>query len=283
MPSLHALVADSPFADRVIAAAHLASRSFGLEAHFLNVSTPDRPSAGKLAERIERITGAPANLRVIEAPSIAQAIRKHLFSPLPELLVLGAVAREPALRDLIGSTARRIAQRAPCSVLMVSTSGRSPEAWSRFLVSARYDARGAALAESTARLARHTHTGPSICFAREASTYAAGREVTTPFAWTQGDLRDLSPSQYELATFADAYRSTEVRADAVLLEGRPGQELARYAEDGHYDLLAVAAPTKPLGLIHRILSHPVQLILAQLPCSLLLHRGERPLGVGDTA
>lgn len=283
MPSLHALVADSPFADRVITAAHMASRAFGLEAEYLHISTPERPSTGKLGERIERLTGAPGKLLVVEAPTIGAAIKQHLFKPAPDLLVLGAVAREPTLRDLFGSTARRIAQRAPCSVLMVSTSGRNPDQWSRYLVSARYDARGAALAETTARLARQGMSGSSLCFAREAGAYAAGREVSRPYSWTPGDLAAMTPSQYELSTFADAYRSSELRTDAVLLEGRPGQEIARYAEDGHYDVLGVSAPLKPLGLFHRIFSHPVQLILAELPCSLLLHRGTRPLGSGELA
>lgn len=285
MPSLHALVADSPFADRVITAAYMASCAFGMQAEYLHISTPERPSTGRLGERIERLTGVPGNLRIVHAPTVAAAIKQHLFKPAPDLLVLGAVAREPALRDLFGSTARRIAQRAPCSVLMVSTSGRNPEHWSRFLVAARYDAQGAAVAESAAALARQSQESepPSICFAREAGPYAGRRDVSRPFSWTPGDLAALTPAQYELAAFADAYRSPELRTEAVLLDGRPGQEIARYAEDGQYDVLAVSVRRKPLGLLTRAFSHPVQLILSQLPCSLLLHRADRPLSAGETA
>jgi nucleotide-binding universal stress UspA family protein len=193
------------------------------------------------------------------------------------LLVIGALEREKPLKDLVGSTARRVAQRAGCSVLLVSTAGRDASTWSRFLISVPLDNPSTDVVDAVLSLA-HGSGRAAVCFAAERSgagfrgTYESAREFDVQGSAYAG----LPTDQHALATFASGFDARGLDVSAIALSGRAGHEVSRYAEEYGADVLGLSAPNRPLGFFDRFFSHPTVVVMEKLPCSVLIVRGRGP-------
>lgn len=287
MSMVLAFITDSPSAARVASATLLMGRALGLGARFVHYGSAGSASTERVRAVIDdarsvQDEGAPApvlDVRAVE-PRTDRAIRACIAELKPTLVVIGAVQRERTLRDVFGSTARRVAQRSPCSVLLVSTRGREPRVWSRLLMGVEDGPHARALGGWMLSLARACGERSTLCLAHERKELARGGEealnppgvVRLDAGLDSGQLYGMAAERHQLADFAETLETHGVRIEAVTLPGRPGQEIARYAEDTRSDVLGLVAPARPLGVLSRLLSHPVLLVLEHLPCAVLLYR-----------
>ena len=297
-----ACMTDSPTAWRVAQAAALVGAALGVETRYVHFGEAGSAGAKRVAEAVAAARGESADasglLDVrprIEGVAPDKAIRACIAELGATMVVLGAVPRERTWRDLFGSVARRVAWRAGCSVLLVATRGREPRDWSRFLVGVEARAEAGSSGPSAAPGARSL-ASDVLAIARTCAGARSGeasvclvheqREPTRGLLGEPGRadgsnarLSGLAAERHMLGEFALGLDAPAgVKLEAVTLPGRPGQELARHAEDTSADLVGVLAPARPLGWLSRLLSHPVHLVLDQLPCAVLLHRegaGER--------
>lgn len=274
-PVILTCVTDSPSARRVIQCSALWAKAMELPVRFVHFGQLADAGTGRLNELIALEAGG-ASLEIVHSPRpVADAIRELASKLHAEMIVIGALQREAAVRDLVGSTARRVARRAPCSVLLVSTSGRGAPQWSRFAIGVDFTPASKELATIVLRAARGAGAQSEVWFAYEYRGYKHdAARATAPHPPIDSSLHTAG-EQYQLSSFIGALDTEGVAARAVTLPGRPGQEIARYAEDIHADLLGVMAPSRPLGALDRLLSHPIILLLDQLPCSVLLYRPTR--------
>jgi nucleotide-binding universal stress UspA family protein len=96
------------------------ARASGAELHVLQVVRPDVDpdrARASLAREIEPV--AAHSLPVIPAESIADGIDQVLPQRAWDLVVVGASRESRIRRVLLGSIPDRLADRAPCSVLLV--------------------------------------------------------------------------------------------------------------------------------------------------------------------
>ncbi len=109
------------------------ARATGAEVHVLRVVKPDVETEGeaaRLRRAVETIVGERPRFRyhVRRAPSVTEGIQVALEEHSPQLLVIGASSESRIHNVLFGSIPDRVADRAPCSVLMVRRY--LPEHWS---------------------------------------------------------------------------------------------------------------------------------------------------------
>ncbi|MCL4220641.1 MAG: universal stress protein [Phycisphaerales bacterium] len=271
MPGIIACIADSPSAGRVVQGAALCSRAWDMSVEFVHFGDLHPDSRSRLEHVIVEGMGAPATL-IEHHPDprepVSQQVCDLAMGNSADLVVIGALKREGTVRAVVGSTARRVARRCPCSVLLISTEGRAPPQWSRFLVGVERTGEYMRLCERVLCLARQVGPMAEVCFAREFRSLLGGVRSSP-----EDDLTDLSANErIELGDLIAGLNTENVTTRAVTLPGRPGHEMARYADDARSDLLSVLGPAEPLGVLDRLLSHPLNLLLDQLPCSALIHR-----------
>jgi nucleotide-binding universal stress UspA family protein len=260
----------------------MCARALDMPVRFVHFGTIEQGGRTRLEQLIQE-SGLAGSLEVEEvAGQVADGISRLAAKAPASLIIMGALSREKAVRDLVGSTARRVARRAPCSVLLVSTAGRDPDEWSRFVVGVDGGSDAVALAQTVVNIARHVAPHAVVCLAHEYRSLEPQmkRPVETGMPFDASARADAG--HIHLLEVMDSMDTHGIEASMVSLPGRPGQEIARYAEDTRADFVGVVAPAKPLGVMARLLSHPIMLLLDQLPCSVLLYRrGPGTIAGGD--
>ncbi len=270
--SVAGLLTRSPTANRVIAATRLAAEAWELTPRFVHVGACEDSDAQILQDQLRAQNLPPESLEILIDPNPSRALLHHVRSTRPVLVVLGAPPSESAVRDLIGSTARRLSLRAECSVLIISTQGRPPTRWQTVVIDVEYSESGGTMAAWAVQIAPHLVRDPRFIFAHQESVHLSQAEHQSPFTWSPQSLGRLPADAYQLANFVDSVHEGAINPEAVILRGRPGADIASFARDVGCDLMVLRAPVRPLGIISRLLSHPVRLALSELPCSVLLCR-----------
>lgn len=270
MSSVLACITESPSVRRVVGAASRCARALGLPARFVHVGAEPTEATARLGAVTMGLAGVGVEARRAGG-RVDAAILEAIREASPAMIVMGAVRRENSLRDLIGSTARRVANRAPCSALLVSTQGRAAEEWSRFVALVDESPGAAGMAADAVRIALSggQEIAPGVDFVMEYRDLSMGGGGSTERVMAAGVAQ-------RLALFVEGLDTAGVQVRCAALPGRAGQEAARYAEDARADLLCLSAPMRPMGALSRVFSHPLSLVLDHLPCSLLLHRGVSP-------
>ncbi len=272
MPGILACIADSPSAGRVIEGAALCARAWGASLRFVHFGALEADGRRRLEHLIAQGAASPSPLVELQTDPrepISSQVCALVASEDCDLVVIGALKREGAMRAVVGSTARRVARRCRCSVLLISTEGRAPAQWTQFLVSVESADEYVQMCQRLLPIARAASTDAEVCFAREYHSIA--RNLPTQIC----EADPSSPAaahRLELGELLTRLDLTGVRPRAISLPGRPGQEIARHADDAGSDLVCVLGPSEPLGMLDRLLSHPLNLLLDQLPCSALVYR-----------
>ena len=196
-----------------------------------------------------------------------------------DLLVLGALRRESVLRYYLGSVARGVSRRAKCSLLLLTEPVASGTAFRRIVVSCvdhvktrftldtvRYFATGTGCTDI--RIARELdQTGLAMSMSDDSTTAETARVREQLLQGEEEKLRGV-----------DCLMEVDGAAvERVVLSGRPGFAIRRYAEDCRADLLAINSPDGRLGLIDRLFTHDMEHILEHLPCNVLIVHS-RPCG-----
>lgn len=276
MAGILACIADSPSAGRVVQGAAVCARAWDTSVRFVHFGTLNPEGRRRLERLIVEGAGAPAPLLELQ-PDPREPISSQVCALAAqddsELVVIGALKREGAMRAVVGSTARRVARRCPCSVLLISTEGRAPSQWTQFLLGVEDSDDCVQMCQRLLSVARATGPDVEVCFAREYRSL--GGVMHAPNA--EHDPSD--PGALHLIELKELLARLDldgVRLRAITLPGRPGQEVARHADDAGSDLVVVRGPSAPLGVLDRLLSHPLNLLLDQLPCSALVYRPTAP-------
>lgn len=282
MPCVLGCVTNSPTAGRVVRASARCARAYGTELCFLHVGRLESAARERLEAIIEAEAGMAARLLDdAGTEAVEDVICRAAREAGASLLIMGALERESPLKDLVGSTARRVALRAGCSVLLVSTAGRDPSAWSRHLASISLADPSHEVAEAILTLARQAPTASAVCFAteREGAAFRGGYQTAHEFDVQGGAYAGLPTEEHALATFVSGFDTRGLDVSAIALSGRAGHEVARYAEEYGADVLGIKAPDRPLGFLDRFFSQPTVVVMDKLPCSLLLVRADGPAGL----
>ena len=189
-----------------------------------------------------------------------------------EMIILGALSRDPVWDRVWGSVARKIARTAPCSVLLLS-SPTGHRAGDRIVVGIGLDMQSAAAMPMILQLARQ---GPSesVHFVREFANLESrwgDNESANPLE-SEEYLERERAEQYLLADFLSGYDLSGLNVRIAALPGREGMQVAAYARRHHADLMILSAPRKRLTIWDRFFRHPLENVLMDLPCALLLQR-----------
>lgn len=193
-----------------------------------------------------------------------------------DLLVLGAMQKEDVFTFFVGSIARKLTRKVPCSVLLLikPSADRVP---CQHIVVNGLDAPETPLAIHHALYTAHALGAKQITIVEEIrqqevhvtveddatllrATKEKERLKAREDSRVQGILEDIEPELLE---------NISIKIQSIF--GRRGYSIGHYAEVVRADLLVMNAPEK-VGLLDRIFPHDIEYILSDLPTDVLIIR-----------
>jgi len=242
---------------------------------FLNVGIDDENRRKALSAIIQGARGAEGGpIELLVRPGDPYSIISIAAAELQtEMIVMGALNRDPALVRVWGSVARKIARRAACSVLLLS-SASAHRPGDRIVAAIELDGRSSQTMPMILQIARQGQS-ESIHFVREFSQNSTSvDEETSDYPITNEDytLARQRSEQRRLADFLSAYELEGLNIRIAALPGREGMQVVDYARQQRADLVILPAPPRRLNFWDRFFRHPLETVLLDLPCDLLLQR-----------
>ncbi len=190
-----------------------------------------------------------------------------------DILILGAMQNEAMLRYYIGSVARKISRKPPCTILLVTHPSKNETGLSSVVVNG----------------INHPKTGNSIetalSFANQfdVSDIVIVEEVPKKQVKTK---IDDDKSLIKAAEEKERVRSQEELRIQNIIEkienkgrahiqtkcvfGKLGYSIGHFAEVKKTDLLIMNSPDKKLGFFDRFFPHDLEYILSDMPCDLMI-------------
>lgn len=263
-----ACVGGSPWLESQVETVVRLCDAMSAETVFLHVTTPGTDSA-PVRTRIEAALAthhARAEICTVASGGTDRAILREVHPRGVDLLYAGAAPHEPVLRDILGSTARRIARRARCSVLLDSEprgrGGRFPTT----VVSVRMDEASRRMVRFAVGLAKagmidHLHIVREI-EPVPPSVLRGSMAVSSQIVRAQSDA--------ELREFVSGVADASVPMRSLCVEGREQSGVVSYSETVDADLVICQGPTRRIRTLGRLLGHEHETLLTDLPSALLL-------------
>lgn len=188
-----------------------------------------------------------------------------------DLLILGALQRENLFKYYVGSIARKITRKAPCSVLLLIkpsvervsckhivvnglSDNRTEETIkTSFFITKKLNCKKITIVEEIKQEELHVKVNDDISLRR--ATIAKERIKTREDRRVKSILKDIDCSNLSVKTQS--------------IFGKRGYSIGHYAKLKRADLLVMNAPSK-LSVLDRIFPHDIEYILSELPTDVLI-------------
>ncbi len=189
-----------------------------------------------------------------------------------DLLILGAIQNEAMLRYYIGSVARKISRRPPCSLLLVTHPDKNESRLKNIVVSG----------------VDHPKTRNTIGAALTFSNFFGATELTVVEEVEPSKLKTRIDDNQSLELASEEREKLQASEDARIKQiietanhplsniqqkcifGREGYSIGHFAEIINADLLVMNSPDKKLGFLDRFFPHHLEYVLSDMPCDLMI-------------
>ncbi len=232
------------------------------EEDFEPIATEGAQIAGGMGVEVEArvVLGEPAD-RIVEAAD----------SEGYGLIVVGHRGLGGVRGLLLGSVAKRVAETAPCPVLLVR--GSAPETIKKVLVGIDGSEQSLKALSTTIELTRGFDARLTLLYVLDSTMVAAvpgppvKREMRRGLARAGGEA---------LEEAAERCRQAGAECDTLQAEGRPANEISRRAREGDYDLIALGR--RGIGSLARFALGSVSDVVLRSANRPVLLAGERAKG-----
>lgn len=188
-----------------------------------------------------------------------------------DMLILGAIQKENLLKYYVGSIARKITRKAPCSVLLLIKPSLKRVPCNHIVVNGLKDERTEETIKTAFIFAKSINCN-KITIVEEVSQNELHVKVSD-----DKTLRRATITKERLKTREDQRVKTilkDIICDDITIKtqsifGKRGYSIGHYAKVKRADLLIMNAPNK-LGFFDRIFPHDIEYILSELPTDVLI-------------
>jgi nucleotide-binding universal stress UspA family protein len=189
-----------------------------------------------------------------------------------DLLLAGALQREKAMQYYLGSVARRLLRRAPCSVLMLTHPAESPAGFKNIVVQADEDNPFMPQTLRTACILAGYEQAAWLHVVRKLKWYAflSGTEEFSASEYEHTRNQLIQAELDDIQHLLQAIPHAGIKVNIKLISGKAGHELAQFTQRKQADLLVVSASPLRLSLLDRLLPNDLEYLFGNLPCNLLV-------------
>ncbi len=202
----------------------------------------------------------------------ANAIVRKVREEDVDLLIVGALEKEKMFRYYLGSVARTLMRRSPCSVLFFTRPSDQPASFRNIFVFVEFTTNGEntvriaqqfALLEGTAELhlLRDFYIPGLSLVSEDDRATEAGRQLRSK---TQREEKQM------MEMFVRAMNLKGVKLSMESLYGKEGWEASNYVREHQADLYVVPAPEREPKLLDRLFPSSLEFVFERLPSNVLL-------------
>lgn len=266
-----AAVAFSPRCDALLSEAFRLKTLFGSELSLIHVGEKTPEAERTMEEKLQAVGHSAHEVHIIwERGNPAKRILAFCRNEKIDLLLAGALKKEKLYEYYIGSVARKILRKAPCSVLMITAPSVQSNPVKRIVIHA----------ENSPYVKRSIQAGLYIARKQKAEIVHIVRELKL-YGMTMA--KELTEQEYmetkkelvnteleKINALLEGEDTEGFRINAKVVSGKSGYEISKFTEKVGADLLVTGAPKNKYGLFDRMFPHDLEVLFANLPSNLLV-------------
>lgn len=231
----------------------------------------DETAASAMLQQAQRLLSAPVeSIKVRQGKSAPEIIRETCAAQCYDMVVMGASQASGLAQLFWRSSAEKVADRAPISVLVVKEERPSLQ---KILVCVGGQKSNPAVVEWGVKLAQASGAHVQILYISDPmpGMYVGLDEMDESLSEL---LQSGTPIAQYLRWSARFLAESGVTAAMKIRYGRAVDEIRLEAEEGDYDLLVIGARAEMPLLNELLMDKVTPQILASPPCSTLVVRGQ---------
>lgn len=188
-----------------------------------------------------------------------------------DLLILGALQKENLLKYYVGSIARKITRKAPCSVLLLIKPAIERVPCKHIVVNGLKDERTEETIKTSFILSEKLNCN-KITIVEEVSQTELQVKVSDDKTLRKATIakeRLRNREDQRVKHILEDINNKNITVKTQSIFGKRGYSIGHYAKVKRADLLVMNAPNK-LGFLDRIFPHDLEYILSELPTDVLI-------------
>ena len=188
-----------------------------------------------------------------------------------DLLILGALQKENLLRYYVGSIARKITRKAPCSVLLLIKPSIKRVPCKHIVVNGLQDEKTEETIKTSFLLSEKLNCN-KLTIVEEVSQAELQVKVSDDKTLRKATIakeRLRNREDQRVKHILENIDNKNITVKTQSIFGKRGYSIGHYAKVKRADLLVMNAPNK-LGFLDRIFPHDLEYILSELPTDVLI-------------
>ena len=188
-----------------------------------------------------------------------------------DLLILGAIQKENLLKYYVGSIARKITRKAPCSVLLLIKPSVVRVACNHIVVNGLKDEKTEETIRTSVLFSKHLMC-KKVTIVEEISQSELQVKVDDDKSLRKATIikeRLKNREDQRVKNILKGIDSENISIQMQSIFGTRGYSIGHYAKIKRADLLVMNAPTN-VGILDRIFPHDIEYILSELPTDVLI-------------
>ncbi|PWG04918.1 universal stress protein [Polaribacter aquimarinus] len=188
-----------------------------------------------------------------------------------DLLILGAIQKENLLKYYVGSIARKITRKAPCSVLLLIKPSLERVSCKHIVVNGLKDEKTEETIKTAFVVSKYLEC-TKITIVEEVSQEELHVKVNDDKTLRKANIakeRLTTREDQRVKHILEDIKSKNITVKTQSIFGKRGYSIGHYAKIKRADLLVMNAPNK-LGIFDRIFPHDIEYILSELPTDVLI-------------
>ncbi len=196
-----------------------------------------------------------------------------------DLLVSGALKHESLINYYIGSIARKILRKAPCSVLVLIKPSENPKKIRDIVIDAE-DTPVKSRVINDGLIIAKTEKTRVVHMVREIKLYGLAMSILSEnSADEHSELKKklIAQELKKVEKFLEDYDTSDLKINIKIIAGKSGYELRKFTKHVYADLLITGVVNKRMHFIDRLFQHNIEYIFEDIPCNLLVIKSKPSL------
>ncbi len=240
----------------------------------IHVGEKNNELENKLNELLKRVGIEKESTKIIwQQGKPVEVISEVCIEEKVDLLILGAVQNEDMLRYYIGSVARRISRKPPCSLLLVTNPQKKSSELSSIVINGINHPKTEATILKALEFSQSFET-KKVFIVEEVKSSKLKTRIDDDETLEQAFIEKETFIKAENERIADFLRPLKsdfsAKIEMKCVFGKEGYSIGHFAEVIGANLLVMNSPDKKLGFLDRFFPHDLEYVLSDMPCDLMI-------------